>query len=383
MKLYLASKYTRKEEMRGIRDKLEVFGHEVTSRWLEESEAPDIQVHDVEAATLAGYAEHDIEDIEAADAVVHFQRKDSPNKRGGALVECGVGIGMGRQAILVGDRVNIFDFLPSVMVFETVDEFLDWASEESLDEMLGRPGVKTAYKRIKEAESPAGGRPVLPTNCWCGKALTAEGLPDFPGDAYPVTMHYECPVHERSWQKPMGIGISGKARSGKDTLADVLSLALDWATAAFADALKVEWYKQSGLPPSEPGIIEAVDREKLKCADVRQQLIYLGQKRREEDPLYWVKRVDISRPCIVSDVRFPNEAQYLIENGFFMVRIEATPHTLTKRGCPPIDDKSENSLDNWPLWDYVVHNNSDFAWLRSEAAKVAEIIQGEDWPMNK
>ena len=35
-KVYLAARYSRNEEMRGVRDVLEVLGYEVTSRWIDQ-----------------------------------------------------------------------------------------------------------------------------------------------------------------------------------------------------------------------------------------------------------------------------------------------------------------------------------------------------------
>jgi hypothetical protein len=34
------------------------------------------------------------------------------------------------KMIVVGDRVNIFDFMPTVTCFPTVEEFLTWAEKE-------------------------------------------------------------------------------------------------------------------------------------------------------------------------------------------------------------------------------------------------------------
>jgi hypothetical protein len=63
--------------------------------------------------------------------------------------------------------------------------------------------------------------------------------------------------------------------------------------------------------------------------EVRRILQHVGQTIRERDPDYWVallmRQVDGARsfniPVIVTDVRYPNEAEALREAGFTLVRI--------------------------------------------------------------
>ena len=222
-----------------------------------------------------------------------------------------------------------------------------------------------------------------PVKCWCGKYLITCGMPDFLGAPSEIsevcTVHYECPVHGQFYEKPMGIGISGKAGSGKDTLAVKLKERLGWPVVHFADELKKEWFAVH-FPDryaTEPDldIIAEVNRMKLEDPDVRQQLIGHGMWRRDQDPLYWVKKVDVSLPQIIADTRFVNEANFLQSHGFLLVRIECMLGVLTARGYPPLDDESEDSLDNLEGWDIVIINNAGKTVLEWGAEEILTKLQ--------
>ena len=131
MIFYLASKYDQKLFLRGVRDKLQAMGHEVFSSWIDEEEPLNVQIDDVPIEKLQQYGLQDITEIIVADAFVHFQNQNRPNIRGGALVEFGMAYAWESKMILVGDRVNIFDFMPKVTCFPTVEEFLTWAEKEA------------------------------------------------------------------------------------------------------------------------------------------------------------------------------------------------------------------------------------------------------------
>jgi len=315
MIFYLAAKYEEKYKIRMIRDHLEALGHEVTSSWLKETEEPSVQIHEVHAVTLAGYAVQDIADIGVSEAVVHFRDKDSPNLRGGAIKESGIGIGMGKLSVLVGDKVDIFDFLPETLVFDTVDKFLAWA------EKLNEP------------------------------------------------------------KEYAGIAVSGKARGGKDYSANVLSNATGWPVSHFADELKLEWFKKMHCNEYATGkvscydVVAEVNRMKMEDPGIRQQLIDHGMWRREQDPNYWVSRINYDRKNIVADVRFKNEFYYLKERGYFMLRIESSSEVREARGQADIDDLSETDLDDMNGWDAVIENNGTKDAFRYRIGKVAEEIK--------
>lgn len=122
-KIYLAARYSRSEEMRGVRDVLTAMGYEVTSRWidlhggaLESSYTPDKLNASPDECGVLG--QDDVADLAAADTVISFTSADGGGK-GGRHVEHGLALGMGKSVIVCGPRENIFHTLPSVQHYES------------------------------------------------------------------------------------------------------------------------------------------------------------------------------------------------------------------------------------------------------------------------
>lgn len=127
MKIYLASRYSRHEEMRGVRDRLATRGHSVTSRWIDlhnytapTSASPDILNND--PLSVAKYAIHDYADIVLAEAVISFTGHGG---KGGRHVEFGIGLALGKTSVIVGPRENVFHALSGVYVFPDVQALMD------------------------------------------------------------------------------------------------------------------------------------------------------------------------------------------------------------------------------------------------------------------
>ena len=137
-RIYLASRFSRREEMLGHAEVLASLGHEVVSRWVfgaheivgkggEDTAYPEEQ--------RADFAAHDIADVERADIVLSFTeepRKPSTN-RGGRHVEFGYALALGKRrgiAVgIVGPRENVFHCLPEVKQFNSFDDFLSVLTE--------------------------------------------------------------------------------------------------------------------------------------------------------------------------------------------------------------------------------------------------------------
>lgn len=121
-KVYLASRYSRADEMQGVRDVLAgLMGAEVTSRWIDKhpdtngptllsSFTPEVLAADPEGC--GKYASVDVEDVLAADTVISFTC--GTGGKGGRHVEFGIGVGAGKRLIVVGPREHIFHTLPEV-----------------------------------------------------------------------------------------------------------------------------------------------------------------------------------------------------------------------------------------------------------------------------
>lgn len=143
------------------------------------------------------------------------------------------------------------------------------------------------------------------------------------------------------------IGITGTRGSGKDTLFNLLSrLDVRCVRFAFADPLRVE------LNPfllSHFGV-DIWDCTPVEKEMVRPLLIGHGMARRNQDPLYWVRKtVDAMHADmvaveklgailipVITDVRFENEATFLREAfpGFRLVDV-------VRDGAPPPTEEEE------------------------------------------
>jgi hypothetical protein len=123
------------------------MGHTVTSRWLngkhqidavgtpigdqgEKLVEGDGGANTPEAAQLRShFVTEDVADVSAADLVLSFTEppRSALGNRGGRHVEFGLGLGLGKQLIVVGHRENLFHWLPCVKFFDS------WAAaKESL-----------------------------------------------------------------------------------------------------------------------------------------------------------------------------------------------------------------------------------------------------------
>jgi hypothetical protein len=68
----------------------------------------------------------DLQDIEAADTLVLFS--EDPligTPRGGRHFETGYAFGRGKRVVIVGGEENIFHYLPSVIHYKSLQDFID------------------------------------------------------------------------------------------------------------------------------------------------------------------------------------------------------------------------------------------------------------------
>lgn len=155
-----------------------------------------------------------------------------------------------------------------------------------------------------------------------------------------------------------GVAFSGRAASGKSTVARALAdaLAEREVTAevfSFADGIKREVWELYGILKHHPG--------------GRDALIRHGDERRLEDPHYWPDRLapSITRALtartlpVIDDLRFVAEAEWLRRRGFYLVRVKAPAklreRRLKERGADPrfaySGAPSEAQLDHWQGFD--------------------------------
>jgi hypothetical protein len=141
---------------------------------------------------------------------------------------------------------------------------------------------------------------------------------------------------------PIRLAVSGKMRSGKDTLSEYLVKRYGFTRFAFADRLKAVAVELFGMSVSRKD---------------RHLLVELGRKMCEVDRLVWVNyvlgKIPLRANVIISDVRFRYEYDALRAFDFTMVRMETDRDTqvgrLMKFGSAAdvslLDDRSETDLD--------------------------------------
>lgn len=173
---------------------------------------------------------------------------------------------------------------------------------------------------------------------------------------------------------PARVGVSGKMRSGKDTVAGLLE-AHGFLRLGFADRMKELATELFGMPPTEKN---------------RALLVALGRKMISLDERVWVnyvlKRMPADRRIVIPDLRFEWEVQALREAGFYLIRMEVTKEVqltrLERKGqldhAELMDDISETALDNRDDWDFVIDGSVSYAELKNQVdAIAAHLLVGE------
>jgi len=126
MKVYLASRYDRREEMKEHRKVLESHGITVTSTWLDEKGSPTSDLGDESEVFYIEHAVKDLVDLEAADAIVFFSENPLEGfKRGARHVEFGYALRADKKMYVVGKyKENIFHYLGYIERFDTLEDLI-------------------------------------------------------------------------------------------------------------------------------------------------------------------------------------------------------------------------------------------------------------------
>lgn len=173
------------------------------------------------------------------------------------------------------------------------------------------------------------------------------------------------------------IGLTGKARSGKDTVAKILGMNYGFTRIAFADPLKLAAQQMFGLTEEQTwsdGLKEVVIERWGKSP--RQILQLLGTE--AAHPIFgkdiWVKRFDMSYELVknvghvvATDARTDTEADYIRANGGYVVEIQRGTGLSGSVG----DHASERGLSTLP--DFVIDNTGSL----DDLFKRVEQIYGE------
>lgn len=171
------------------------------------------------------------------------------------------------------------------------------------------------------------------------------------------------------------IGLSGRARSGKDTVGNILVEQHGFQRLAFADALKEMTYAMDQLvrvDTEDEGIgdvrlteiVDAWGWENAKSfPEVRRALQYNGVAARKVQPDFWIrqvaKQIIPGQSYVITDVRFENEVLWVNSVGGEHWRVERPGNEDVNQHI------SETALDQvFP--DYTVMNDGSIADLEGD-----------------
>lgn len=117
MKIYLAAMWSMRMHMVEAAERLTAQGHTITSRWLNDAHTQ---------GTEAECAQIDLDDIDAADAILFFSAgpRGTMFSGGGRCIEFGYAIARRKSLILIGKPESVFHMLPQVTIMESLVEFL-------------------------------------------------------------------------------------------------------------------------------------------------------------------------------------------------------------------------------------------------------------------
>ena len=178
------------------------------------------------------------------------------------------------------------------------------------------------------------------------------------------------------------IALSGKAGSGKTTLAKRLTAEFGFQRMSFASRLRKELAELLDISEAEFEI------DKARWRGLMQEW---GAARRYQSEGYWVRRlllrvpVDRSKCLVVDDLRYQNEAQTLKRERFVLVRLvmetSESVSYLLGGDMPPdvarvaVTHPSETDLDNYDGFDIRI----DAPRSRSLDDIYAELVEAIGW----
>ena len=128
MKVYIASRFSRRHEAHALGRRLQALGHTITSRWsLPDSDhvKPVGMSKQAADAERQRFAVEDIEDLQAADCCISFMQPPRDNSRGGRQVEFGYALALGHRMIIIGPRETVFHHLPGVEHYASAEDLVD------------------------------------------------------------------------------------------------------------------------------------------------------------------------------------------------------------------------------------------------------------------
>jgi hypothetical protein len=180
------------------------------------------------------------------------------------------------------------------------------------------------------------------------------------------------------------IGISGKIGSGKDTFAELLAEQLHGKVErhALADKLRLITEIVSGVRMTTTHEVN-----KPFCNEIRNytqdqknivikqfnktigetlQLVGTDLFRDNYDTDIWVKsffnkelddKLNDGKIIVVPDVRFINEANYILKEGGYLIRLEGDPMGIRENSLRDLNHISETNLDDYTNFSKIIYND--------------------------
>jgi len=171
------------------------------------------------------------------------------------------------------------------------------------------------------------------------------------------------------------VGISGKLGSGKDEAANSLKK-FGYENKKYAYKVYFEVSVITGKPVKELQTRDCKNRKSNFQKENGEYYTYgellqqVGTKLREVDTNIWVKALfsDYKKgyKWVISDVRFPNEVEYIKKLGGIVIRLEGDPVKINKNSKRDKKHISETALDDYFDEKDIIQNNSTIKGLHQK-----------------
>lgn len=174
----------------------------------------------------------------------------------------------------------------------------------------------------------------------------------------------------------MKIAFGYKARSGKDTSAEYLQSQYGGQIFKFAqpiyDIMKAA-HEIAGIDTfKDTKLLTWVGTDWARSINENIWVDHcLKRIRQAERQGCYLSNETFVNNFYVTDVRFPNEAEALKANGFFLVKIDRRTRPQEERAS----HMSENALNNYKGWDFVIDNNDHLKYLYEQLQTVVQVIK--------
>lgn len=162
------------------------------------------------------------------------------------------------------------------------------------------------------------------------------------------------------------IGMGHRARQGKDTVAKALVAecarrGLYAKQYAFADALKAYCRVAFGMRQKDARLLQIVGTDVFRASQPDIWVRVLVDTMREQAP-------DVA---LITDMRFPNEADAVVNMGGYTMKVERVGFIATDRDP---NHPSETALANYTFDEYVAALEGDMLGLQTSALRAFDIL---------